>query len=81
MSPRTGHTALCLPYKHENHKKDNIIIFGGGDNEGDYYGNLVELCISFDENYSSPEKSDMNVSTTSLNTSVNAASSSLLSAK
>ncbi|XP_064645682.1 RING finger protein B-like isoform X2 [Lineus longissimus] len=79
MSPRTGHTALCLPYKHENKKKDNVIVFGGGDNEGGYYGNLVELCISFDENISSPKQLD--VTMTSLNASVTAANTSLVSVK
>ena len=42
---RVGHTALCLPYNHENQEQDEILIFGGGDNDGAFFDDLISMCI------------------------------------
>ena len=45
VHPRTGHTSMCLPYKPENNDKDEILVFGGGDNDGAFYDDLMGMLI------------------------------------
>ncbi|KAH3852352.1 hypothetical protein DPMN_094858 [Dreissena polymorpha] len=44
---RVGHKALCVPYRHDNEEEDEIIIFGGGDNDGAYFDDLHSIYIPF----------------------------------
>ncbi|XP_041351561.1 acyl-CoA-binding domain-containing protein 5-like [Gigantopelta aegis] len=44
---RTGHQCLCLPYYHENQEEDEVLMFGGGDNDGNFFNDLYSICISF----------------------------------
>ncbi|ELU04148.1 hypothetical protein CAPTEDRAFT_93513 [Capitella teleta] len=48
LIPRAGHTTLCLPFSHTQENKDKILIFGGGDNEGSFYNDLLEIMIPFE---------------------------------
>ena len=45
--PRAGHQALSLPYYHENQEQDEVLIFGGGDNDGAFYHDLISASIPF----------------------------------
>lgn len=45
---RAGHTTLCLPYNSSQEAKDKILIFGGGDNEGSFFDDLLEVMIPFE---------------------------------
>ncbi|XP_013412282.1 acyl-CoA-binding domain-containing protein 5 [Lingula anatina] len=45
---RVGHTIQCLPYKNENQDKEEILIFGGGDNEGSFFNDLFDLHLPLD---------------------------------
>jgi hypothetical protein len=40
LYPRAGHTAICLPDKEESGDKDKILIFGGGDNLGEFFNDF-----------------------------------------
>ena len=42
---RAGHTALCTPYKPSNLDNDCVWLFGGGDNDGSFYDDLVNLML------------------------------------
>jgi hypothetical protein len=42
---RTGHTVLCLPYRHENINRDDVLMFGGGNNDGQFYPDLISVAI------------------------------------
>ena len=44
---RVGHKALCMPYRHDNEEEDEVIIFGGGDNDGAYFEDLIGLYVPF----------------------------------
>ncbi|KAL4237985.1 hypothetical protein ACF0H5_002696 [Mactra antiquata] len=46
-SARVGHKALCMPYRHDNEEEDEVIIFGGGDNDGAYFDDIYSLYIPF----------------------------------
>ncbi|KAK6181102.1 hypothetical protein SNE40_009033 [Patella caerulea] len=46
-SPRAGHVALCLPYSHENQQEDEILVFGGGDNDGSFFNDLYSFNLPF----------------------------------
>ena len=48
LSPRAGHAALCLVYTHENKEQDKVLLFGGGDNEGSFYNDLVSIMVPFE---------------------------------
>ncbi|XP_061173102.1 kelch domain-containing protein 2-like [Saccostrea echinata] len=43
--PRCGHQALSLPYYHENQEQDEVLIFGGGDNDGAFFHDLISASI------------------------------------
>ncbi|KAK3093369.1 hypothetical protein FSP39_014659, partial [Pinctada imbricata] len=45
--PRAGHQAVSLPYYHENQQEDEVLIFGGGDNDGAFYHDLISASIPF----------------------------------
>ena len=45
---RTGHTILCMPYKHENNETDDVLVFGGGDNNDNFFQDLTRLKIPFE---------------------------------
>ena len=47
-SARVGHKAVCMPYRHDNEEEDEMIIFGGGDNDGAYFNDLHSLYIPFE---------------------------------
>lgn len=47
LSRRTGHTTICLPYRHENERRDQVLMFGGGDNEEAFYQDLINIMIPF----------------------------------
>ena len=43
---RTGHVAVCLPFRHDNaNHHDEVLLFGGGDNEGKFFNDLISLSI------------------------------------
>ena len=44
---RAGHTALRLPYSHENLEEDEVLVFGGGDNDGEFFQDLLSFCVPF----------------------------------
>jgi len=44
ISARTGHTAVCCPCQFKSHGYSNVLVFGGGDNEGKFFSDL--FCIS-----------------------------------
>jgi hypothetical protein len=46
-SARVGHKALCMPYRHDNEEEDEVIIFGGGDNDGAYFSDLYSIYVPF----------------------------------
>ena len=50
ISARCGHAALCLPYKYDNKDKDEVLIYGGGDNEETFFQDLQLMKIPFEEN-------------------------------
>jgi len=41
---RTGHTAVCCPCQFKSHDYSNVLVFGGGDNEGKFFSDM--FCIS-----------------------------------
>lgn len=41
LSPRAGHVALYLPAESEKEDKEEIAVFGGGDNAGGYFNDLA----------------------------------------
>ncbi|CAG2223445.1 DDX58 [Mytilus edulis] len=45
--PRAGHQAICLPYNHENEEQDEVLIFGGGNNDGNFFHDLLSANIPF----------------------------------
>ena len=45
--PRAGHQCVCLPYSDDQQKHDEVFIFGGGDNDGAFYRDLISINISF----------------------------------
>jgi N-acetylneuraminic acid mutarotase len=45
VSARTGHVALCLPSRFETCDVDNVLLFGGGDNEGNFFADLFGISI------------------------------------
>jgi hypothetical protein len=43
---RTGHVAVCLPYRHEDsNPRDEVLLFGGGDNDGKFFNDLISVAI------------------------------------
>ena len=50
---RAGHAALCLPYKHTNDNNDEVLIFGGGDNEDVFNNDLHDILVPIQANESS----------------------------
>ncbi|XP_076463681.1 uncharacterized protein LOC143295893 [Babylonia areolata] len=44
---RAGHAAVCVPYSHENQEEDEVLVFGGGDNDGEFFHDLLALTIPF----------------------------------
>ncbi|KAH9489532.1 hypothetical protein Btru_037400 [Bulinus truncatus] len=46
-SPRAGHGCLCLPSNYESQEEDEIIIFGGGDNDGTYFNDMLSFYVPF----------------------------------
>ena len=46
-SPRAGHSALCLPYNSENQEEDEVLVFGGGDNDGQFFSDLLSFAVPF----------------------------------
>ena len=57
---RTGHSAFCLPYNHKNDNKDEVYVFGGGDNDGAYFKDLGGLMIDTDKKKSAHILMDSN---------------------
>ncbi|KAK2185057.1 hypothetical protein NP493_246g00014 [Ridgeia piscesae] len=46
---RTGHSALCLPYKHSNDGHDEVVVFGGGDNDGAFFQDLDFFMVPLED--------------------------------
>ena len=44
---RAGHAAVCLPYSHENQEEDEVLVFGGGDNDGGFFHDLLSFSVPF----------------------------------
>ncbi|XP_060082991.1 uncharacterized protein LOC132562268 [Ylistrum balloti] len=44
---RAGHQAVCLPYSHDNDDQDEVLVFGGGDNDGAFYRDLISVGVAF----------------------------------
>jgi len=47
-SPRAGHKALLLPATFEDVDEDEVLVFGGGDNDGTYFSDLLSFYLPFD---------------------------------
>ena len=47
LTPRAGHVALCLPVENETKNKEEIAVFGGGDNAGGYFNDLIIFSPSY----------------------------------
>ena len=47
LPARVGHKCLCMPYRHDNGEEDEIIIFGGGDNDGAFFDDLYSIYVPF----------------------------------
>jgi len=47
LTPRAGHVALCLPVENETNNKEEIAVFGGGDNAGGYFNDLIIFSPSY----------------------------------
>ena len=45
ITPRCGQAALCVPYRHDNNGNDEVLVFGGGDNDGTFFNELLDLLI------------------------------------
>lgn len=41
LTARAGHVTLCLAEQSEHEAKEEIAVFGGGDNNGGYFNDLV----------------------------------------
>lgn len=41
LTARAGHVALYLPVEGDQEGEEEIVVFGGGDNEGGYFNDLV----------------------------------------
>ena len=48
IAARVGHTALCLPYHCANGDCDEVVMFGGGNNDGSFYKDLVAVKVPFE---------------------------------
>ncbi|CAL1531262.1 unnamed protein product [Lymnaea stagnalis] len=46
-SARAGHGCLRLPSNYENQEEDEIIVFGGGDNDGSYFSDMLSFYVPF----------------------------------
>ncbi|XP_070179624.1 uncharacterized protein [Littorina saxatilis] len=44
---RAGHAAVSLPYSHQNQEEDEVLVFGGGDNDGEFFDDLLSFAIPF----------------------------------
>ncbi|GFN89348.1 acyl-CoA-binding domain-containing protein 4 [Plakobranchus ocellatus] len=44
-SARAGHACLRLLSDYENQEEDEIMIFGGGDNDGNYYSDMLSFYV------------------------------------
>ncbi|XP_005102036.1 uncharacterized protein LOC101852189 [Aplysia californica] len=47
-SARAGHTCLWLPSSYEDLEEDEVIVFGGGDNDGSYFSDMLSFYIPFE---------------------------------
>ena len=47
LAARAGHTALCLPYTHEYNERDEMMFFGGGNNDGNFYNDVSSVLVPF----------------------------------
>ena len=41
LTARAGHVAMYLPIEGDKEGEEEIVVFGGGDNEGGYFNDLV----------------------------------------
>ena len=46
LLPRTGHGAILKSKKNKENGKEVVLVFGGGDNDGKFYDDVVELPIN-----------------------------------
>lgn len=42
---RTGHAAVCCPCYYKSRDYSNVLMFGGGDNEGKFFNELFSISI------------------------------------
>ena len=47
LTARAGHVALCLPVESGTNSKEEIAVFGGGDNAGGYFNDLIIFSPSY----------------------------------
>jgi len=47
-SARAGHQCFLLPSGYEELEEDEVIVFGGGDNDGAYFSDMLSFYIPFD---------------------------------
>jgi len=45
IAARTGHTALCCPSQFKSRDVNNVLVFGGGDNEGKFFSDLFSISV------------------------------------
>jgi hypothetical protein len=46
-SARAGHACLHLISGYENQDEDEIMLFGGGDNNGSYFSDMLSFYVPF----------------------------------
>lgn len=55
LPARAGHKCLCMPYRHDYEEEDEIIIFGGGDNDGAYFDDIYSIYVPFNTEMGTPD--------------------------
>jgi len=45
VGARTGHTAVCCPCQFKSRHYNNVLVFGGGDNEGKFFNDLFSISV------------------------------------
>jgi len=45
IQARTGHTALSCPCQFKSRDVNNVLVFGGGDNEGKFFNDLFSVAV------------------------------------
>ena len=49
LRPRAGHSAIMLTSKYDEEKEDEVLVFGGGDNDGAYFDEMLSIYVPVPE--------------------------------